>query len=120
MNATRQPSALVVPHETRFGRWWRRSHEARWAYLFVVPVFVLFVLFRFGPVVASFFLSLTRYEIGGEIDWKGADNYRQLVDDPVFWNALKVTFKYTAIVLPLITLTSLGLALLVHRAVRGV
>lgn len=120
MIESRQPSALIVPSETGLQRWWRRSHEARWAYLFVLPVFLLFLVFRFGPVVASFLLSLTAYEIGGDVTWLGDDNYRQLVDDPVFWNALEVTVKYTAIVLPLITVTSLGLALLVHRAIRGV
>jgi multiple sugar transport system permease protein len=83
-------------------------------------VFALFLVFRFGPVVAAFLLSFTKYEIGGHVTWLGGDNYRQLVNDDVFWNAMKVTAIYTAIVLPLITLTSLGLALLVYRAIRGV
>jgi multiple sugar transport system permease protein len=96
--ASRRTSALVVPVESDLQRWWRKSHEAQWAYLFVLPVFLLFLVFRFGPVVASFLLSLTNYEIGGDVTWSGDENYRQLVNDPVFWNALEVTVKYTAIV----------------------
>lgn len=111
---------LAVPAETAVQRWWRRSHEARWAYLFILPVFLLFLVFRFGPVVASFMLSFTEYEIGGEVTWLGSANYRQLIDDSIFWNAARVTAVYTALVLPLTTLTALGLALLVHRAVRGI
>ena len=120
MNDARQATTYVLPDETGFQRWWRRTHDARWAYLFVLPVFVFFLVFRFGPVVASFLLSLTHYEIGGDVKWLGLANYRKMIGDDVFWNAVKVTATYTAIVLPLITLTSLGLALLVHRAVRGV
>lgn len=112
--------ALAASPETPAQRWWRRSHEARWAYLFVLPVFLLFLVFRFGPIVASFLLSLTQYEIGGDITLLGLANYQQLINDPIFWNAVRVTAVYTAIVLPLTTITALGLALLVHRAIRGV
>jgi len=96
-----------------------RSHDALWGMAFVMPVFVLFVIFRFGPVLASIALSFTKYEIGGDVTWLGLRNYRQMIGDDVFWQSLKVTAVYTGIVLPLTTLTSLALALLVHRTMRG-
>jgi len=110
----------MVGSKQTYNLWWRRSQETRAAYLFVLPVFLLFVLFRFGPTAASFVLSFTSYEIGGEVTFLGFDNYRQLLGDPIFWTSLRVTVTYTAIALPLTTITALGLALMVSKAYRGV
>lgn len=95
--------------------WWDRTREARAAYLFVLPVFALFLLFRFGPAIATFVLSFARYEIGGDAVLVGLTNYQALLADPIFWTSVQVTAIYTAIALPLTTLTALALAILVHR-----
>lgn len=100
--------------------WWQRTRETRVAYLFVLPVFVLFAIFRFGPTIASFILSFMDYDIGGKATYVGLKNYRLLIHDSVFWTSVRVTFIYTAIVLPLTTLTALALALLVSKSFRGV
>lgn len=105
-----------LPH----GSWSRRARETRAAYLFVLPAFVLFVVFRFGPAIASFVLSFMKYDIGGKATFVGTDNYQRLVNDTVFWTSVRVTATYTAIVVPLTTVTALTLALLVSKAIRRV
>src|SRR5665811_1586550 len=94
---------------------WRQSREARAAYLFVLPVFILFVVFRFGPAIASLVLSFADYEIGGNITFISFDNYRQLINDSVFWTSVRVTVVYTAMVMPLTTISALVLALLLTK-----
>ncbi len=98
----------------------RKYREAWVAYLFVLPVFILFIIFRFGPALTSLVLSFAEYEIGGSVNFIGLDNYRLLFEDSVFWTSVRVTIMYTLMVMPLTVITALGLALLVARSFRGV
>lgn len=41
--------------------------EARVAFLFVLPAFLLFIAFRFGPSIAGVALSFFDYDISGEL-----------------------------------------------------
>jgi multiple sugar transport system permease protein len=50
----------------------------------------------------------------------GTDNYRQLVGDEQFWNALKVTGYYVVVNIVSQTVVALGLAALMHRLTRSV
>lgn len=93
--------------------------EARWALLFVLPAFLLFLAFRFGPAFAGVALSLFDYDISGEIAWKGVENFQRLMADPGFWNALKVTLLYTVLSVPLTLGVSMLLAMSVRRSFRG-
>jgi multiple sugar transport system permease protein len=90
------------------------------AYLFIAPVLIYAIAFNFGPMFASLYLSFTRYNMLTPPQFIGLANYvRVLTDDPVFWTSLKNTAQYALEVLPLNIAISLGLALLVNRAVRG-
>ncbi|PZG12441.1 carbohydrate ABC transporter permease [Nonomuraea aridisoli] len=85
--------------------------------LFVLPMLVLFLMFRIFPTLAAAGMSLTNWNIGGEWSFTGADNYVRLVNDPNFWSSLRVTLVYTAIYVPLVVLVSLGTALLLNAVV---
>ncbi|WP_238151722.1 carbohydrate ABC transporter permease [Kribbella sindirgiensis] len=85
--------------------------------LFVAPMLVLFLLFRFLPAIGAFFLSLTDYRISGKWDFIALDNYTRLLSDNVFHEALLVTITYTVIFVPLTVLLSLGTAVLLHQVV---
>ncbi|MGW1695033.1 sugar ABC transporter permease, partial [Streptomyces sp. NPDC002399] len=76
----------VVAEPTRPGR---RSgplarHEARIGLLFVLPCFLLFLAFRFGPAVAGVLMSFTDYSLTGGGSFVGLDNFTRLWDDPLF------------------------------------
>lgn len=85
--------------------------------LFVLPVLVLFLIFRIFPSLAAAGMSLTNWNIGGEWDFVGADNYARLLDDAIFWTSLRVTLVYVAVYVPLTLLVSLGTALLLNQVV---
>lgn len=85
--------------------------------LFVAPMLVLFLVFRFLPVIGAFLLSLTDYRISGKWDFIALDNYTRLLSDKVFHEALLVTVTYTVIFVPLTVLLSLGTAMLLHQVV---
>ncbi|MGH8795226.1 MAG: carbohydrate ABC transporter permease [Stackebrandtia sp.] len=86
---------------------------------FVLPCFLLFLAFRFGPALAGVLLSFGNYTIGGDVQWKGLANYERMFADPGFWNALRVTLTYALISVPLTIVFAVALALLTRRTFRG-
>lgn len=101
----------------RAPRWQRR--DAWIGLAFVLPMFLLFIGFRFMPFAGGLGLAFATMDLGGELSWVGLDNFRYLIDDPLFLKALTVTLIYTVIAVPLVIAVSIGLALLVRRAFVG-
>lgn len=102
------------------GMWWRRTRETRIGYTFILPILIIFVVFRFGPTIAGFLLSLWDYRLVGNSLFLGLENFRRLFDDPVFWTSLRVTITYAVIKVPLMLVVSLGMAVLVNQPMRGI
>ncbi|MFC8300285.1 carbohydrate ABC transporter permease [Micromonospora orduensis] len=92
--------------------------EARWAYLFLAPWIIGFLIFYAGPMVASLWLSFTEYDVINPPEYTGLDNYRELMSDPAVARSLGNTVYYTALHVPLVMIISLGLALLLKRVGR--
>ncbi|MEV1330120.1 sugar ABC transporter permease [Micromonospora costi] len=92
--------------------------EARWAWLFLAPWIVGFLVFQAGPMIASAWLSLTEYDVINPPEFTGLDNYRELMADPQVARALGNTVYYTALHVPLVMVISLGLAMLLKRVGR--
>ena len=93
-----------------------RQNRAGWA--FVAPALALIGVFFFVPVLAGLFLSFTDFDIYaiGRPDtarFMGLENYRQVLSNPLFWQALGNTFLFVVLGGPLSVLTSLVAALLV-------
>jgi len=97
-----------------------RRREALWLYILISPWVIGFLAFTAGPLVASLYYSLTHYDIASPPVWVGLRNYINLVQDDLFWQALKVTTLYTVISLPLGIAASLGLAILLNQKVPAV
>ncbi|MBN6051799.1 sugar ABC transporter permease [Nonomuraea sp. RK-328] len=85
--------------------------------LFVLPMLVLFLIFRIFPTLGAAGMSLTNWNIGGEWSFVGADNYARLLDDVNFWTSLRVTLVYAAVYVPLTVVVALGTALLLNQVV---
>lgn len=89
-------------------------------YLFICPVVIYALVTAFVPMVVSFYLSFTRYNMLTPAKWVGLANYRAILcSDDLFRAALRNTTQYAMEVLPLNIVVSVGLAVLVNRAVRG-
>jgi len=95
-----------------------RAARLNAAYVFVTPALALIAVFFLLPVAASFFLSLTDFDIYAVADLSnlrvvGARNYLELVRDPLFWIALRNTAYFVVVGGPLAVAVSLAAALLV-------
>jgi ABC-type sugar transport system permease subunit len=104
---------------TRFRLSGQGRLERRWGILMALPAMLGFLIFTIGPMVASFFFSLTDWTIGGSPSFIGLGNYHTLVHDELFWKSLTVTTYYTVGAVPLILVLGFCLALLLNQKVRG-
>ena len=98
---------------------WQKLFEQRYSYLFIAPAVILFSIFVFIPVVASFFLSFTKYNVISAPQWVGLENYRQIFfHDPRFWKAMRNTALYVLGVVPVGISLSLLLAVAIDQKIR--
>jgi multiple sugar transport system permease protein len=92
------------------------DHLAGW--LFVLPAVALIFVFGILPIGWALLLSFQQNDLLTAPTWVGADNYRTLVDDPVFRDSIRRTLVYTALFVPLSVGGAMGVALLLHRPIR--
>ena len=97
----------------------RRRHIIE-AYLFLTPWILGYLIFTAGPVVASFVLSFTSYNVISPPTFIGFGNYVEaFTTDKQFWPSLGKTFLYAGIGVPLGVTGSLIVALWLNVKVRG-
>jgi multiple sugar transport system permease protein len=81
--------------------------------LFLGPTLLGLALFTYIPIVASFGLSFTRWNLLGSPQWVGWANYQRVLQDPLFWQTLGNTVGFVVLSTLGEVLLGLGLALLV-------
>ncbi len=95
--------------------------EGMWAYILTGPWIIGFIVFTAGPMIASIFFSIARYDTINPFKFVGLANYAKLFfADPKFWHSLRVTMVYGAVAVPLNLILGLGLALLLNTKVPGI
>ena len=100
----------------------RKKDERAAAYIFTIPAIALLVAFLVVPMVYTVYYSVFKYQVmrPNDITFIGLANYQKLFKDPEFWKALRNTFYFTIIVVPVQCVLALALALLVSKRFRGV
>ena len=93
----------------------RRPDDTKLALLFVLPAAIGLVAFYFWPLLRGIWLSFTSWDLLSPAEFVGLDNYRQLISDPVFWNAARVTVYYVVLNIGAQTVIALGIAVLMQR-----
>ncbi|HEV7300884.1 MAG TPA: sugar ABC transporter permease [Tepidisphaeraceae bacterium] len=86
---------------------------------FVSPWIIGFVAFTAVPVALSLYYSFCDYPMLQKPTFIGLANYRELWNDPIFWQVLRNTFIYAALALPLGMVIALGVAILLNTKIRG-
>jgi multiple sugar transport system permease protein len=97
-------------------------HEARkeWtAYLFHAPAFIVFLIFTVYSLFTSFVLSFKEWDIIQPARFVGLDNYREVLADSDFHEALGHTLYFVVGTVVPTMLLGLGLALLLNSQIRG-
>lgn len=91
-----------------------------WFFIFISPWLIGFLGLTVGPMIFSFIMSFTDWDMFSKMNFVGLKNYINLFqNDDVFLKAVGNTFKYTLISVPLNLLISLGMAYLLSFRLKG-
>jgi ABC-type sugar transport system permease subunit len=90
-------------------------------FLFILPALLGLFVFRIGPILTSFVMAFTDWSAFGSPHFIGVENFEYLFEaGSEFYEILKNTLLYSAIFVPGVMASALGLALLVNQKLKGV
>lgn len=114
MTTTTIPAA-TVPGQSRRVTQRRKSSYPSWFY---IPAIVLFVVFFAVPTFASFYFSLTRWDLS-TAEFIGFTNFIQFFQDPQLVNGFIHTFEYGFVTSAAKVVIGLALAVLLTSPILG-
>ncbi len=104
-------------------RYISKSIRKQWitAYLFLAPAILLWIYWFFIPVCRSFLLSFFQYNYAMPVNnhFIGMENYKNLFQDEEFLQAVIHSAVIVLVAVPLQTLISMGMALIINSKFRG-
>ena len=92
--------------------------ESAWAYAFIAPPFLGFVAFALGPMIASFALSFTDYDVLSPPKAIGLENYEELFTSDYFVGRTLVNTAFYMLGVPIGMAVALVIAMLLDRIVH--
>jgi multiple sugar transport system permease protein len=95
-----------------------KRDDTRLAILFIAPALIGFLVFMVWPTIRGLYLSFTKFNLLTPPKFNGLDNYIRMVQDPVFWNALKVTVYYVIVNIGVQTIFALIIAVMMQRLTK--
>lgn len=95
----------------------RERRNLRNGLLFTSPWIFGVLCFTIIPGILSIYYSFCDYSVLNPPTFVGLENYRQLMEDEVFWLTLRNTFIFAAMALPTGTFLSVALALLLNAKI---
>ena len=96
-----------------------KRSEAITGYLFVLPMVIGLLTFSIIPFIQNILYSFRKMGTFGEGTFVGLKNYVDLMSDETFWLALKNTFFYAIVGVPLVIILSIFFANLLNKNIRG-
>jgi lactose/L-arabinose transport system permease protein len=102
---------------------WREISKSRWAYAFISPFYILWLIFGLGPFLFSFYMILTRWDGLGPIEFIGLRNFEYIFTSAggrVFWQSILNGVILFWMYVPLMTFLAIVLAVVLNsKRVRG-
>ena len=104
---------------SQWGRW-NPSNQGE-AYLFLLPSLLGFAAFVIIPIIISFVLSFTEWDLIRSAKFVGFENYYELLTaDRVFVKVAGNTLIYVILIVPVQLLLGLILAVALNQSIRGI
>ncbi len=96
---------------------WRRG-EAVLGFVYILPASIVLAVFHFWPMIYAVYISLHRWRVIKQA-YVGLANYRWVLTNDKFWNALKVTIYYVIGTVPIQLALALLLAYFLFQNIEG-
>lgn len=118
------PSGVATGPRSRLRAAWAgqgdyRRGDGRVAILFLLPDFIGFFVFTLIGVLGTFGISFLNWNLVRPPTFVGLNNYRDLANDPLFWQVLGNTIYYALGVVPISTALALLIAMGLNRKLPG-
>lgn len=106
---------IAAPTE-KIGVLWREIAKKRWAYLFISPFYILFLVFGFFPVLFSIYLSFHKWKGLGSMEFVGLKNYTYLlgVGGKAFRQSIQNGIILFFMYVPIMTFVAIVLAVILN------
>lgn len=98
----------------------RTKRQRRWFFFFIAPWLIGFLVFTLGPMIFSFFMSFTDWDMFTQMNFVWLDNYKRLFQDSKFLISVRNTFVYTLVSVPVNMLLSIVMAYLLSFKLKGI
>lgn len=88
---------------------------------FTIPSVAVMLVLMVFPLLTTIWLSFNQLLLRdiNNPSWVGLDNYREVLDDPEFWRAVRFTLTFVAVTVPIQLVAGLAIALLLDKVGRG-
>lgn len=101
----------------------KKRHDLLAGYFFIAPWILGFLIFTVFPIIASFLLSFTKYDVLSSPKFIGLENWKRMFfEDRRFLNATRATLKYVVFAVPFRLLFAFIVALVLnlseHKIIR--
>ena len=93
-------------------------NQQLYAWLLLLPALALLTAFTYMPTFTTIWHSFTGSGMQDNVGFN-LDNYRDLIDDDVFWQVLRNNLIYAAVTVPVSIILALAMALWVNSKIRG-
>jgi cellobiose transport system permease protein len=91
------------------------NRKNKWPYLFITPYFLAYAVLGLFPILFTFYISLTDWDLYGNKNFVGIDNFRVLLtQDPYFWKSILNVLIFLAIYLPALVFAGMSIASLIE------
>ena len=89
--------------------------------IYLLPFAIGLVIFTIYPIINVVIMSFKEgYRLSGAYNGWGLANYTKVLSDPLFINAIKTTFTYVFTVVPIATVLSIVVAVLLNQKIKGI
>ncbi len=97
-----------------------RRGEHIWLWVLLGPTLFGLLVGTLGPVLAAVGISFTHWDVITPPTYAGIENYQRLLRDPTFSKAMINTVYYVGLMVPVSTILSLALALLMNQKLHAI
>lgn len=109
---------IELPIGAKWSTWRKFLSDTGLAYLFLLPTLMVLGTFSFYPVARALHLSLFDWDlISPDKKFVLFDNYKELLQDPLFWKSVKNTMVFVVGTVPLEIILALSVALLLNQSI---
>jgi ABC-type sugar transport system permease subunit len=118
------PSSVPVPlgRADKRAETWARMKKNRWAYVFIAPFYIMFMIFGLFPLLFSLVLSFHEWDGIRPLRFVGLENFQFLLGEggTLFWESMRNSLTIIIIYVPIMTTLALLIAVLLNNPrVRG-